>query len=149
MVKSFNLCARKPLFLLYLKNNFAWLSILGWHFLSLNTWNMSFYSALACRVSVKKYADSLCGCFVGYFCSWLPLIFFIIDFWVSLSVLGKIFLHWNDRVVVALHTCMSKPFPGFGKFSAVFSLNNLCLLFPLFSFWYTSFSDICPPDWIQ
>ena len=77
----------------YLKESLAGQSILGFSFFPFISLNLSYYSLLACRVSVERPADSLIGvplyvaispCFLNIFS--LSLIFDQFDYWVSCCV---------------------------------------------------------------
>ena len=135
-------CLRKPLFHpSYLNDNFSGWSILGWMFLIFQNFECHFHCLLVCRVFAKKSSDSLmrtlCG-LLSFFhllytfkslCHWLLIVLISCILEKVLSI--EVIRHSLSYMVLCIQL-----FPQFGKFTFIVSLNKLCSLLPLFSFWY-------------
>ena len=116
MVLSFNFClsVKRLISQSNLNKNLAGQSIFDCSFFPFITLNISYYSLLACRVSVEKSADNLMGVLLYVVCcfslvafSILPLIFFsLIIMCLGVFLLGFILLGtksvrwiWNGEII--------------------------------------------------
>lgn len=63
VINSLSSCLSQKVFIfpLFLKDSFAWHSILDWQFCSLSFWSISSNCLLACKVSTEKFTDELMG----------------------------------------------------------------------------------------